>query len=267
MPLQRVGISSVVLVLALSAAAPAVEVPPALPLSPLASAPLAVVQTVDSPAAVTVRRDDDTLTVRLACVRADGEEPAGTAADFLRRLLVGETVWLVPAASAGQAASEDGGGSACYLIYRWPDRLLVNVELVRLGYADAAVDGGPEAAQEVFRYWRDRAREQHKGIWGPAATTLPAPGAPAAVAPTAANGGSPATQRAATGEPTQTTGNRPPTTDTPSPEQEKTIVYITNSGTKYHREHCPSLRKSKKAIPLAEARASYEPCKTCNPPQ
>jgi micrococcal nuclease len=48
---------------------------------------------------------------------------------------------------------------------------------------------------------------------------------------------------------------------------EDTPVYLTATGTKYHRETCSSLRRSKIARPLGEAvRAGYEPCALCNPP-
>lgn len=46
-----------------------------------------------------------------------------------------------------------------------------------------------------------------------------------------------------------------------------TIVYITKTGAKYHRDGCSSLRQSKIDITLAEAiRRGYEPCRICNPP-
>lgn len=47
-----------------------------------------------------------------------------------------------------------------------------------------------------------------------------------------------------------------------------TIVYITKTGAKYHRDGCSSLKKSKIAIILQEAvNRGYEPCKICNPPR
>lgn len=47
-----------------------------------------------------------------------------------------------------------------------------------------------------------------------------------------------------------------------------TIVYITKTGAKYHRDGCSSLKKSKIAITLQEAvNRGYEPCKICNPPR
>lgn len=42
-------------------------------------------------------------------------------------------------------------------------------------------------------------------------------------------------------------------------------VYVTNSGSKYHRDGCRHLAESKIAIPLSSAKANYEPCGTCNP--
>lgn len=42
------------------------------------------------------------------------------------------------------------------------------------------------------------------------------------------------------------------------------VVYITNTGKKYHAANCSSLRKSKHAITLANAKASgYTPCLKC----
>jgi micrococcal nuclease len=51
-------------------------------------------------------------------------------------------------------------------------------------------------------------------------------------------------------------------------ENDSDIVYITRSGTKYHREGCGSLRRSKIPIFLDEAcRRRYAPCSNCNPPE
>ena len=51
----------------------------------------------------------------------------------------------------------------------------------------------------------------------------------------------------------------------PAPQQEIT-VYITNTGSKYHRDTCRTLKNSKIPISLSEAVRSYEPCGICNPP-
>ena len=47
-----------------------------------------------------------------------------------------------------------------------------------------------------------------------------------------------------------------------------TIVYVTRTGSKYHRDGCGSLSKSKIEITLKEAvEAGYDPCKRCKPPR
>lgn len=56
------------------------------------------------------------------------------------------------------------------------------------------------------------------------------------------------------------------TTGTSARPSQETVVYVTHTGKKYHRDGCKWL-KSKKALSLAKARAAgYEPCKVCRPP-
>jgi hypothetical protein len=43
-------------------------------------------------------------------------------------------------------------------------------------------------------------------------------------------------------------------------------VYVTRTGTKYHRDFCSSLRSTKIEMSLAEAAARYGPCRICRPP-
>ena len=43
-------------------------------------------------------------------------------------------------------------------------------------------------------------------------------------------------------------------------------VYVTKTGSKYHRASCSSLSKSKIEMPLAQAAALYGACKNCKPP-
>jgi len=45
-----------------------------------------------------------------------------------------------------------------------------------------------------------------------------------------------------------------------------TLVYITKSGTKYHRDGCRYLSSSKISISIEDAiKKGYEPCKVCKP--
>jgi competence protein ComEC len=58
------------------------------------------------------------------------------------------------------------------------------------------------------------------------------------------------------------------TSKAPSTGNDNTIVYITDTGKKYHTAGCRTLKKSKHAITLKEAKArGYTPCGICHPPE
>lgn len=67
-----------------------------------------------------------------------------------------------------------------------------------------------------------------------------------------------------------------PSTSAPAPEaptqsveqqSQDTIVYITGTGEKYHRDGCRHLKKSKIKTTLSAAKSNgYKPCGVCNPP-
>ena len=48
--------------------------------------------------------------------------------------------------------------------------------------------------------------------------------------------------------------------------QQTEKVYVTENGTRYHRNDCRLVKVAKTAIALDEARGSYQPCKVCLPP-
>jgi hypothetical protein len=45
------------------------------------------------------------------------------------------------------------------------------------------------------------------------------------------------------------------------------IVYVTRTGSKYHKAGCPYLSKSAIPMKLMDAAARYGPCGVCNPPR
>jgi endonuclease YncB( thermonuclease family) len=53
----------------------------------------------------------------------------------------------------------------------------------------------------------------------------------------------------------------------PPPTVAGSEVYVTETGSKYHRASCGSLSDSKIPMSLADARAAYGPCATCEPPR
>lgn len=56
------------------------------------------------------------------------------------------------------------------------------------------------------------------------------------------------------------------TTNSASVITDSYTVYVTKTGSKYHRAGCSYLRKSNMAMDLSEARKYYTPCSRCNPP-
>ncbi len=141
--------------------------------------PLATVLGVDEVCQVTVLQASGTnLQIRLAWVQVPPEEPARpTVQAFLRNLLAGEKVWLVQAAPGPNARDDK------WYVYRWPDKLFVNLEVVRQAYADMAVEpNGSAVTARAIKYWRDQARQRNRGIWAVAAATRPAASQPAVCA-------------------------------------------------------------------------------------
>ena len=58
-----------------------------------------------------------------------------------------------------------------------------------------------------------------------------------------------------------------PEVSTESSSSDEVIVYVTDTGTKYHQEWCSSLWNSSHEKTLSQAiSAGYGPCKNCDPP-
>ena len=154
-------------------------------------------------------------------VEAYGKE----ASNFTKNLLQGESVYL-----RYDVERTDTFGRLLAYLYRAPDGLFVNLEIVRQGYGHAYTQF-PFKHMELFRYYGNRARTTGKGLYGvPQARVTSLSEASATV-------------------------------------ESEGEVYVTRSGKKYHREGCRSLSKSKIPISLAEAKERYGPCSRCNPPR
>ena len=123
-------------------------------------------------------------------------------------------------------------------LYRVPDGLFVNLEIVRQGYGHAYTRF-PFKHMELFRHYERRAQEVGKGLWGDITAAAPE-----------SEASSPMIQAA-------------PTAD----GHADVTVYITRTGKKYHRAGCRYLSKSQSPISLTDARARYSPCSVCNPPK
>ena len=58
-----------------------------------------------------------------------------------------------------------------------------------------------------------------------------------------------------------------PTVQQEQQDEVSQIVYVTKTGSKYHRDNCRSLSKSKIPMSLSEAKLKFGPCARCNPPR
>jgi len=186
---------------------------------------------------VVVHVDDGSRTVRLAGVRfPEDTQAAEEARQFLVRVLLGELVLIEPDADEGRA--EDTGVA---WVFRCPDGLFVNLELVRLGYATCDSDGIGDYSR-LLRVYEERARGQGKGVWGHRSSSQPTPSGAL--------------------RPTSSAPSR-----TASHDSADELVYVTEHGKKYHRRDCPSVRGKGRPIPLRAAKArGYTPCARCRPP-
>lgn len=82
---------------------------------------------------------------------------------FLTNMLQGESVHVVydPAVE-----EEDSEGNCVAYLYRAPDGLLVNLEIIRQGFA--AVDTlGKFQEKDTFLHYQNKARTLQKGLWRP----------------------------------------------------------------------------------------------------
>ncbi len=192
--------------------------------------------------------DGDTIVVRgIGTVRLIGIDTPETvdprkpveyfgqeASIFLKRLVEGQTVRL----EYDQQRTDRYNRTLAYVYLA--DGTFVNAEIVRQGYGHAYT-AFPFKYLEQFRTLQREAMNNNRGLWAPRSTS------PAASAPTAA---APA----------------PATPKSTASADENVTVYVTRTGTKYHRAGCRYLARSQIPMSLREAAARYGPCSVCNPP-
>ncbi len=86
---------------------------------------------------------------------------------FLQNLLAGEWVYLD---YDSDLAEKDEAGTPVGYLRRAPDGMLVNLEVIRQGYALAATEY-PYEHKDLFTFYEGKAQGDAKGIWGSAAVT------------------------------------------------------------------------------------------------
>ncbi len=218
--------------------------PPVIPKPDADSVPTARVVAVNDDCSLIVRTSKVRRQVAFAGIRVPRDSRRRTdLRRFLTQLLAGETVWLQalpghdpkPAAVSAAVRSTEPPHVAQAWVFRAPDGLFVNLEVVRQGAARADLPSD-SAYRELFKHYEERARRNHRGLWA-------------------------GRSAAKSGARHSTAGQ------TPRTEAGTVTVYVTKSGKKYHRQGCIYLRRSSRPISLQEAiRKGYTPCSRCKPP-
>lgn len=143
------------------------------------------------------------------------------ATAFIKNLLLGESVYL-----RFDGNRTDRYGRMLAYLYRAPDGLFVNLEVVRQGYGKVYTVFRFKH-KSLFQHYSGQAQQAGRGLW-----SLGNAGASSKVI------------------------EETPRTQT---------VYITRTGAKYHRGSCRYLKYSKIPISLEKAKQSYGPCSVCRP--
>ena len=152
------------------------------------------------------------------------------ASAFTRRVALGQIVRLE---DDRQDQNRDKYGRLLRYVFL-PDGTLLNAEIIAQGYGHAYTRF-PFTRMEEFRVLERDAREANRGLWGGGELTSPAAAiVTSASAPLAADGSE--------------------------------TVYVTRTGTKYHRLRCRYLAKSSIPSALKDAASRYGPCSVCTPP-
>jgi micrococcal nuclease len=214
--------------------------PPAVPAKDFTGQITCPVLRVAAGNEMVVKLDGQETTVRLigAYVPQTGPD-ADAARAFTTRLLSGEAVYL---AYEPTWPPRDRAGRVWAYMYRAPDGLLVNLELVRQGYARVST-AQPFEHQQLLRAYERLAQNSGKGLWSAKPAREPASSRPAVV-----------------------TTSAPATAEQPAGDD--VLVYVTEHGRKYHTQNCQYVRHGGKAITLKEAKArGLSACSRCKPPR
>tara|TARA_R110002072_G_scaffold42064_21_gene118890 strand:- start:164811 stop:165683 length:873 start_codon:yes stop_codon:yes gene_type:complete len=171
---------------------------------------------------------------------------------FIEQLLLGEQVYV----QHDPAGDRDSSGLLRAYVFRAPDMLFVNLELIRQGYAKFSTRHGT-LYQDSFSFYEHDAKNKSRGIWdtNPRFTAeLPVEDIDE---PTQQN------NPVRTAEPEQTA--RPETDTSRSTTGLTNQIYITRSGSKYHRKDCSHLTATRQRTTRNAVEDTHTPCKTCKP--
>ncbi len=195
---------------------------------------------------VTVLQQETPIKVRLHGVDTpESKQDFGTAAkNFTGDRCFGEVVTVV-------VTDTDRYGRKVGLVVLKDGRVL-NHELVAAGLAHWYADYAPH--DETLRRLQDEAMAAKRGLWSRAD----------AITPQDFRQGKGKGGGAPYNPPEVTDRDFSPTSDGGTPAADGT-VYVTQSGTRFHRSTCRFLKDSRRPLTRARAEASYQPCGVCKP--
>lgn len=191
---------------------------------------------------VTVLQGETQVKVRLHGVDCpeSGQDYGRAAKEFTGALCFGEVVTVV-------VTDTDRYGRKVGLVVLEDGRVL-NHELVAEGLAHYYEEYA--RGDLSLKQLHDQAKAAKRGLWS----------RPDAIAPSEFRKGTGSGDAEPYNPPSSVVEK--PASVSPSADG---VVYITDSGTKYHREGCRSLRSSKNAVSREDARKRYGPCGICRP--
>ena len=176
---------------------------------------------------------------------------ATEARNFLSQLILDEQVFI----QYDPNSQYDRFNRLAAYVYRAPDMLCINLELIRQAYAKYDVEQNT-IYSEVFHHYNSRARILDRGIWNPKGSQID-------------------WQELNPSQPTQQVVHKKAEPGVRSNQQPKkhqqpatspsTTVYITKFGTKYHAKDCSHLSESNKATTRDEIKETHQACKSCDP--
>ncbi len=170
-----------------------------------------------------------------------------SALRFIKQLLLDEWVYI----QHDPIVHRDTSGRFVGYVFRAPDMLFVNMELVRQGYAKYDPHDGL-LYMDAFEAYESRAKQLRRGIWSLEAIEIidwSTPFDESMLIP----------KEQETALPAEKSESIEAALDPDS------TVYITKSGAKYHIEGCPHLTKSQRTTTRKEVEDTHKPCKTCRP--
>ncbi len=124
------------------------------------------VATVESDCTIVLTNNGQEMKVRMLGVTpiyADqsGENIETTSRQFINNLLNGEFVYLQ---YDPDLPKQDQSGCTVAYLYRAPDNLFLNLEIIRQGYGLAS-SNYPHKYSDLFRFYQQKAQADGKGIW------------------------------------------------------------------------------------------------------